>query len=275
MSDRLIDDQLEMIQAQFSRHPLLTSCHRAFTRYQANMQPLLFAPEEVFCESAIIIDQIMKLPQTNEVKEYIAELWNKLRIKYSKWEKKATPKNLDMAVSSVLYTVAIAMNRHWTTFYYVDVTQWLLQAIQQGMEVDYHDMVCVFSDLLDDGDDIEDWINNNYSGHLNDEIVAVIKGKQLFSSAVINPSKASDIITRLHQLMEGKKKPKDVMMPIRAAMDAGAIRRPTEEEFNQEFGQRRVKAKSSFNDYTNPDRNPYSGSDFDTMKSEFKKIIEE
>ena len=56
-----------------------------------------------------------------------------------------------------------------------------------------------------------------------------------FTSAVIDTSKAVEVIILLRQLMEGKTKPKDVLMPVRAAMDAGVIRRPTWEEFCQEF----------------------------------------
>lgn len=275
MSDRLNDKDLDKIEGYFREHPLLMSCQRAFRRYQANMQPLLFSPEEEFCEAAIIIDCIMELPKTNAVQTYIAQIWDELRIKMSKWEKTATPQNLDMAVSAVLYTVAIAMSRHWTTFYNCDVTQWLLQAITASMKVDYQEMVQVFSDLLEDADGIEDWLNNQYDGHLNEEIESALKGEQLFARVVIIPQKRKAIISRLHQLMEGKTKPKDVMMPVRAAMDAGVIRRPTDEEFCNEFGADRVKGKSSINDYTNPEKDPYNGADFETMKEEFKKIKDE
>ena len=129
MSGRLQDDELTKVTKHFREHPLMKSCQRAFRRYQAKMQPLLFAPEEVFCEAAIIIDHIFELPQTNEVQTYIVSLWDGLRIKMSKWEKTASPQNLDMAVSAVLYTVAIAMSRNWVSFYNFDVTQWLLKAI--------------------------------------------------------------------------------------------------------------------------------------------------
>ena len=275
MSDRLKDNELTKVAEHFCEHPLMKSCQRAFRRYQAQMQPLLFAPEEVFCEAAIIIDHIFELPQTNEVQTYIASLWDELRIKMSKWEKTVSPQNLDMAVSAVLYTVAIAMSRHWATFYNFDVTQWLLQAIIQNMKVDHQEMVRVFNDLLEEGDGIEDWINDNFDGHLKSEITAVLKGDQLFIHAVVVPQKANTIITRLHQMMEGKQKPKDVMMPVRAAMDAGVIRRPTEDEFYQEFGKNKVKAKSSISQYTDPTKTPYKDADFEAMKSVFIKIKEE
>jgi len=175
MSDRYNDQELTKVAVHFSEHPLMKSCQRAFRRYQAKMQPLLFAPEEVFCETAIIIDHILELPQTNDVQSYISSLWDELRIKMSKWEKTASPQNLDMAVSAVLYTVSIAMSRHWATFYNFDVTQWLLQAIILNMKVDHQDMLRVFNDLLEECDGIEDWINDEAFDGLSDEIEKVIK----------------------------------------------------------------------------------------------------
>ncbi len=94
-----------------------------------------------------------------------------------------------------------------------------------------------------------------------------------FRLLVTKPEKADAVICRLHELMEGKVKPKGVMMPIRAAIDAGAISRPTWAEFCKEFGDKRVKGKASVSDYTNPDVHPYHGKDFDKMVEEFIALI--
>ena len=83
-SDRLKDTELSKVEEHFREHPLFTACQRAFKSYQANMAPLLFAHGEVFYEAAIIIDYLHQIPQTDEVKTYIADLWNDLRIKLSK-----------------------------------------------------------------------------------------------------------------------------------------------------------------------------------------------
>lgn len=96
--------------------------------------------------------------------------------------------------------------------------------------------------------------------------------KGVFASAVINVVNVDAIVDLLRQLMEGKTKPKDVMMPVRAAMEAGAIRRPTWDEFCSEFGKDRIKSKASFSDYTNPENNPYKGADFETMKEAFQVL---
>jgi hypothetical protein len=99
--------------------------------------------------------------------------------------------------------------------------------------------------------------------------------KRTFASAVVNVAKVDAVVSLLRQLMEGKTKPKDVLMPVRAAMDAGVIRRPTWEEFYKEFGSYRLKSKTSFSDYTNPDKSPYTGADFQMMKERFSQLMSE
>ena len=96
--------------------------------------------------------------------------------------------------------------------------------------------------------------------------------KRAFAAAVINAAQVDNVVTMLSRLMEGKTKPKDVLMPVRSAMEAGVIRRPTWEEFCSEFGKDKIKSKASFSDYTNPENTPYDGADFELMKDMFRVI---
>lgn len=63
--------------------------------------------------------------------------------------------------------------------------------------------------------------------------------------------KAEEVIGLLRRYMDGKNrnKPKDIMMPVRAAYDAGAIRKPTYAEFKTAFPIFAPKNKSSFDRY--------------------------
>ena len=62
------------------------------------------------------------------------------------------------------------------------------------------------------------------------------------------------------------------MMPIRAAMEAGAIRRPTWDEFRAEFGEHKLKAKSSFTLYTG-NGYQFDSEVFNVTVAKFKSII--
>ena len=107
------------------------------------------------------------------------------------------------------------------------------------------------------------------------------------SAAVLYPfmkckDKAEEVIGLLRRYMDGKNrnKPKDIMMPVRAALDARVIRKPTYTEFKAAFPEFVPRAKSSFDDYLKIEKfenqHPYYGvGAFLDMVSEFKKLKEE
>lgn len=94
-----------------------------------------------------------------------------------------------------------------------------------------------------------------------------------FRILAFSPECADRVISRLHVLMEGKFKPRDVLMPLRAAIEAGAIRRPTWAEFISEFGCK-LASKASLSGYTDPTKDKY-GDDpqFVAMVDDFRQII--
>ena len=89
-----------------------------------------------------------------------------------------------------------------------------------------------------------------------------------------NPQDAEQILKLLHELIDGQTKPIDIVMPIRAAIEAGVIRRPTWDEFCAEFGVHKLKAKSSFSLYTG-DGYRYNTEVFNLTLAKFKSLISE
>lgn len=96
-----------------------------------------------------------------------------------------------------------------------------------------------------------------------------------FSQYVIKPEKADVIVGRLQELVNAKDKPKSIMRPIRAAIDAGAIERPNWESFKFEFGEKKLKSKASFTNYTDPMKQPYDDEGYEALKRDFKHLIDE
>ena len=94
--------------------------------------------------------------------------------------------------------------------------------------------------------------------------------------------KAEEVIGLLRRYMDGKNrnKPKDIMMPVRAALDARVIRKPTYTEFQAAFPEFVPRAKSSFDDYLKIEKfenqHPYYGvGAFLDMVSEFEQLKKE
>ena len=94
-----------------------------------------------------------------------------------------------------------------------------------------------------------------------------------FKSLVTKPECADKVVRRLHELSDGKLKPKDMLMPFRAAIEAGAIRRPTWAEYGSEFGFKRT-SKTSLSDYTDPMKNKFADEpQFWAMVDDFRRLI--
>lgn len=93
-----------------------------------------------------------------------------------------------------------------------------------------------------------------------------------FAQTVTRPEMAEKVTAMLHESMQGRTGAKDITKPIRAAMDAGVIRRPTWREFCDEFGARRITSRSLFSTYTNENYS-YCGEDFDRLVEEFRRTV--
>ena len=94
------------------------------------------------------------------------------------------------------------------------------------------------------------------------------EGQGDFSSLVSIPEKAEVLMEKLHEMIDRQSKPYHVVMPIRAAMDAGLLGRPSYRQFCKEFGNDKLKSKSSLIKYTNPEY-CYMGEDFDMLVKSF------
>lgn len=93
-----------------------------------------------------------------------------------------------------------------------------------------------------------------------------------FKRLVVKPECADKVVGRLHELSDGKLKPRDMLMPLRAAMEAGAIRRPTWAEYGSEFGFKRT-SKTSLSDYTDPTKNKFADEpQFLAMVEDFRRL---
>ncbi len=123
-------------------------------------------------------------------------------------------------------------------------------------------------------------LNELYSGVLDKE-VDLLKRKlgvtnnclsaSLFAF-VMDGKNGNIIFSKIHDYQEGKSKPKDLAMPVRAAMDAGVIRRPTYGEYVA-AGQFAKISKTSFENYVNPDNKPYTDAAYNEMVIDFSHIV--
>jgi hypothetical protein len=101
----------------------------------------------------------------------------------------------------------------------------------------------------------------------------IAKGLTGLRAFVVKQEIAELVIAKITELVNMESKPKNIIRPIRAAMDAGVLYRPSWEAFIEEFGRNKVRSKSSLNDYTNPEIEPYTGKSYKTLVDIFKQFL--
>ena len=98
-----------------------------------------------------------------------------------------------------------------------------------------------------------------------------IRGLKAF---VVKPEIADVVVDKITSYVNVENRPKPIVRPIRAAMDSGVMHRPSWDAFVEEYGSNKISSKTSFNDYTNPEKEHYNGASYKALVDEFKKILE-
>ena len=176
---------------------------------------------------------------------------------------KEVPSSLEEVVAVITFSINMAM----------ESKGWKMKLMKQGGELSPipFSLRSVMEPLLDKPRTIEEF-------HGVDNMCELYKKKRKqepadFRNAIKYSAKVDQIIAVLKQMMEGKTQARDIIRPIRAAMDIGLIRRPTFREFIETFHPEVHIAKSTFSDYTNPDNVPFVGDDlYDNIKEDLLTI---
>lgn len=132
------------------------------------------------------------------------------------------------------------------------------------------DKICIIEDILKGNAD-KYRLDVKYPEGWFDDYSSKEELTSLGCPFVKEPSHTDVILSKIREYQSVKKKPKDLAMPIRAAIDAGVIKRPTLKEYEEVKGFAKI-AKSSFEDYTNPCKQPYNDSAYNGMVEVFKKL---
>ena len=133
MQNKLSQNQIESVQERYHDHPLYVACKRAFGQYETQMQHLLFAPEEIFLESAIILDKLLTEPEG--ARQYVSDLWTELKRKIRYWDRDAPQDDLDKIVGAIFYVAAATLCHHPRSFYNEEIKEVLLSEARGQMRV--------------------------------------------------------------------------------------------------------------------------------------------
>jgi len=89
---------------------------------------------------------------------------------------------------------------------------------------------------------------------------------------LVSESEKEKLMERLLSLTQSQTKPREKMMPIRAAIVAGVMPRITYKEFKHYFDSQGIVSKTTYNDYTNPKQRKHFDNAYYFLIEEFKAI---
>lgn len=97
---------------------------------------------------------------------------------------------------------------------------------------------------------------------------------------VPQPALQEGVQALLTEYWEGKTKPREIMRPLRAALDAGVISKPTYKEFERCFHESENVSQTAYNKYMNSacteNSHPFRGdAAFDVIKKKFEELLKE
>ena len=158
-------------------HPLLLVCNVIFTIRAGKLEGKKVRAEDVFRLVAYMLDMFFS-GSKNEVwtQQDIDDLWCEQTKMLLDWPD-TTVNDRQLIVDIEFRIVRKLLCHYWDTYY----SEWLYSLFCTTIERENKDnskeeQQRIQKRLMDFSDNLNDWINNDYDGHLNNEIEAVVKG---------------------------------------------------------------------------------------------------
>lgn len=178
MRKLLTQNQIERLKERFRNEPLLKACQQTYRRYEESLEVLLVSPEDIFCLSVEVLDNILSYRDITQ--EYIDEIKSDIIVGIRRnWMSDAPPKEREMIANAALYVVAITMGFHWHSKYCYGIKEMLLHAIQGKQSFNGKEEKQIIYDIVKQAEGLDDWINNYADNvdYLSDEIEEFLDSK--------------------------------------------------------------------------------------------------
>lgn len=286
MQNKLTQNQIKKVSETYRNHPLLIACRKTFECYDADMQGLLFAPEEIFLEAAIILDEILKEPDS--AVDYVSGLWYHLKRKIKNWEPQAPQKELDKITGAILYVVAAVLCQHWQSFFNDELKDMILELARQIVKNDETEEERIIIELSRSAEDLDKWLNSYTESEdcLSEEIFELINATTIkVEESPINRQQQiqnmkqqqidSLLCQEINAAKAADKGSKYILLPYKAAIEAGAISDTMNcSEFNSKYDC--TVSKSSFTEWIRGTKDEdvfYEANEIEPIKQKFIEIL--
>lgn len=159
-------------------HPLFIACDAVFMPRAAHLNGVVVESEQVFYAVGILLDTLFQAG-SGVTQQYVDNLWLKLFMDVRRLKPDASEHDKLKTAHTVFSIVRKLLCHRWEPVFSDTMFDMLTKTIEKETRKGEDDETLQFLDqLLEFSDNMDEWINNVYDGHLSDEIEAVIKGRE-------------------------------------------------------------------------------------------------
>jgi len=175
MNKKLTKEEKERISSFFEGDELYMVCDQAFLSRAGRLEGVKADTEDIFCEVALLLDFLNDFPEFLSDQKDMGKHFSYLIKKYREWEK-ATVADREVLADTVFRIVRRLMCHRYRLSYceeLFDAMGEVLKSISKQEDAE------AFEDVLQDYSyELDEWINQDYDGHLYGQIEEAMKEKK-------------------------------------------------------------------------------------------------
>lgn len=158
------------------KNPLLQACNAVFKQRAGQVEGKTEA-EDIFRLVARMVDSLFAWSERHTQQD-IDDMWYGQTQDLRDWSG-TTVRDRQLIVDTVFRIVRKLLCHHWDTYY----SEWLYSLFcttidRQSADGDKEEQKRIQKRLSDFSDALDEWVNNEYNGHLSEEVEAVVKGEK-------------------------------------------------------------------------------------------------
>jgi len=173
MLDKLNNKEEKIrVRNNFCEHELYKVCDAAFLPRAGKLDGAQVNTEDIFCEVAQLLDTLNEYPNFKSEQKDIEKCFSQFMLKYRDWPG-TTVRDRKMIADTVFRIVRELMNHRWQLCYSEELYDAMSEVLNEKNELE--DSNELDQTLFDNSHELDTWINQDYNGHLCEEIELVAK----------------------------------------------------------------------------------------------------
>lgn len=131
MERLLKENEKEKLQNTFREHPIRLTCYKLFIPLKGRLNGLLATPEDVFCQTAWLLDYLLGSPNINQ--RQVDSLWDMLLNRIRDWKPDATEHDKQVVVGTVFMLVRAILTQHTESIFHETICELLDNTTEREM----------------------------------------------------------------------------------------------------------------------------------------------